>query len=216
MVLLPFILLLAATTQATPKRPPLIACQSIGRPALDLIVKNERGQVLRQLSWPDSFDQAWLKITGQGPLFKVTINRRWYKPQTVRNIKVLLGDCGPTRPTRVVVRLEPLATAPLIREFRILNVNSDNRMGVGYWPYFQRYETFLDAPSSVSRDVVWTSSRPDVATIDSGGMLRSVCSREGASTTITATLKADPKFTSSTIFGRGGRGMVCPRGAVDR
>ncbi|WP_407572820.1 hypothetical protein [Deinococcus altitudinis] len=157
-----------------------------------------------------------LKITNVGPLYTVTIHRRWYKPQTIRDIKVRYDDCGPAKATRVVVRLQPIVGAPVIREFHIANVNSDNRMGVGYWPYFQRYETFLDAPGSVSRDVVWTSSRPDVATIDSGGMLRSVCSREPARTTITATLKADPKSTSFTYFSRGGRGMVCKRGAVDR
>jgi len=214
MVLLPFLLLLAGTPQPT-STPPRIVCAQVARPALDLIVKNERGQVLRQLNWLDASDAGWLNVTYEGDHSMVTVHRRWYKPQTIRNIKVP-DECGPARPTRVVVRLQPVAASPLIREFRILNVNSDNRMGVGYWPYFQRYETFLDAPGSVSREVVWSSSRPDVATIDRGGLLRSVCSREGAITTITATLKADPNFTSSTFFSRGGRGMVCPRGAVDR
>ncbi|MGY2897109.1 Ig-like domain-containing protein [Deinococcus sp. UYEF24] len=215
MVLLPWLLMLAAAPQPT-SRPPLIVCAQVARPLLDLIVKNERGQVLRQLNWLESSDATWLKITYEGDHATVTVNRRWYKPQTIRNIKVPDDGCGPAHPTRVVVRLQPVAGAPIIREFRIATVNSDNRMGVGYWPFFWRYTTFLDASGSVSRDVLWTNSRPDVATVDSGGMLRSVCSREGASTTITATLKADPKYTSSTYFSRGGRGMVCPRGAVDR
>jgi len=214
MVLLPF-LLLASTPQMT-SGPPGIVCAQVARPALDLIVKNERGQILRQVNWLDASDAGWLNVTYKGDHATVTVHRRWYKPQTIRDIKVPNDGCGPARPTGVVVRLQPVADAPVIREFRILNVNSDNRMGVGYWPYFQRYVTFLDAPGSVSREVVWTSSRPDVATIDQSGLLRSVCSREGAITTITATLKADPNFTSSTFFSRGGRGMVCPRGAVDR
>jgi hypothetical protein len=208
--------MLATSLPTIPKQPLVIGCPSIARPALDLIVKNERGQVLRQLSWLDPSDHSWLKITNDGHLYTVTINRRWYTPQVIRNIKVLYDDCGPAKPTRVVARLEPVADAPVIREFRIVNINSDDLLMVGYWPYFQRYTTFLDAPSRVSREVVWTSSRPDVATIDPSGMLRSVCSRESGRTTILATLKADPHHTSSTVFGRGGGGMVCKRGPVDR
>lgn len=194
---------------------PVSGCVDIARPALDLIVKNERGQELFHGGWFDR-EGNWLKVTNDGNLYTVTITRRWYKPLTIRNIKVKYDECGPAVPTRVVARLTPVPDAPTIREFRILNVNSDNLMVVGYWPYYQRYTTFLDAPGSVSREVIWTSRRPDVATVDSGGMVRSVCSREVGRTTITATLKANPKFTSSTVFGRGGGGMVCKRGAVDR
>jgi len=43
----------------------------------------------------------------------------------------------------------PVAAAPLVREFHILNVNSDNRMGVGYTGRtFSATRRFLDAPSS--------------------------------------------------------------------
>lgn len=173
------------------------------------------GQVIRQLSWLDASDQSWLRITNSGTLYTVTINRRWYKPQTIRNIQVIHDECGPSKPTRMVARLQPVPGAPVIREFHIVGVNSDNLMVVGYWPHFQRYTTFLDAPSHVSREVLWTSSRPDVATIDQSSMLRSVCAREPGRTT-TATLKAAPTFTSRTVFGRGGGGMVCKRGPVDR
>lgn len=209
------LLALASAPQASSKLP-RVACVAVGRPALDLIVKNERGQELFHGSNLDAWDNPWLRISGDGKLFTVTVNRRWYQPQTVRNIRVKYDRCGPAEPARVVVRLRPVPNAPVIREFRIQHVNSDNLMVVGYWPYFQRYTTFLDAPGSVSREVIWTSSRPDVATIDAGGMLRSVCSRESGRTTITATLKASPEHTSSTVFGRGGGGMVCKRGAVDR
>ncbi|MEF2277525.1 hypothetical protein V3W47_04380 [Deinococcus sp. YIM 134068] len=180
-------------------------------------MKNERGQVLARLTDMDGGNNPGVKMRrGPDGRYMVTVKRRWYQPQTVRNIPVQYDECGPARPTPVTVRLQPTPDAPTVREFRIVNVNSDNLMVVGYWPHFQRYTTFLDAPGSVSREVIWTSSRPDVATIDSGGMLRSVCSRELGRTTITATLKADPRHKSSTVFGRCGGGMVCKRGQVDR
>ncbi|WP_407570157.1 hypothetical protein [Deinococcus altitudinis] len=47
-------------------------------------------------------------------------------------------------------------------------------------------------------------------------MLRVVCGRTPAWTTVTATLKADKSVRVSTRFGRGGGGMVCRRGAADR
>ncbi|MBZ9751707.1 Ig-like domain-containing protein [Deinococcus sp. HMF7604] len=215
MALLSILAVLANASSAPVTPPPPVVCPGMLRPALELIVKNERGQVLSQFGWPVT-EAAWLKVTKIGERYTVTINRRWYQPQTIPNIKVMRDDCGPAKPTRVVARLQPVPGAPVIREFRIVNVNSDNLMVVGYWPYFQRYTTFLDAPGSVSRKVVWTSSRPDVATIDQSGMLRSVCNREPGRTTITATLKVDPTQVSSTVFGRGGGGMMCPRGAVDR
>lgn len=171
--------------------------------------------MLSQAGWPVT-GSAWLKVTRKSELYTVTINHRWYQPQTLQNIQVVHDACGPSKPTRVVARLQPGPGAPVIREFRIANVNSDNLMVVGYWPYFQRYTTFLDASGSVSREVVWTSSRSDVATIDQGGLLRSVCKCEPGRTRITTTLKADPNQVSSPVFGRGGGGMVCPRGAVDR
>lgn len=215
MALLSLLAVLATASSARVTPPPQVMCPGVLRPALELIVKNERGQVLSQFGWPVT-DAGWLKVTKTGERYTVTINRRWYQPQTISNIKVVQDDCGPAKPTRVVARLQPVPGAPVIREFRIVNVNSDNLMVVGYWPYFQRYTTFLDAPGTVSREVVWTSSRPDVATIDQSGLLRSVCHREPGRTTITATLKSDPTQVSRTVFGRGGGGMVCPRGEVDR
>lgn len=74
----------------------------------------------------------------------------------------------------------------------------------------------LDALSIASSAVVWSSSNPAVATIDQTGMLRLVCGGTPARTTITAILKADPTVRVSTRLGRGGGGMVCKRGAVDR
>lgn len=204
-------------TAPQPGQSPHFACPDIGRPTLDITVKNERGQVLARLSDMEGWNNSGIKMKRQPDgRYTVTVNRRWYQPQTIRNIPVQYDECGPSKPTPVVVRLRPKPGAPTIREFRIVGVNPGEPFVVGYWPFFQRYSTFLDAPGSVSREVLWTSSRPDVATIDQTGMLRSVCSREVGRTTITATLKADPGLTSSTVFGRGGGGMVCKRGQVDR
>ncbi|WP_165795331.1 Ig-like domain-containing protein [Deinococcus koreensis] len=197
--------------------PPRMVCTDIGRPALDITVKNERGQVLARSSDMEAWNAPWLKIDPhRDGSYGLTVKRRWYEPQTVKNIVVQYDGCGPVRATPVVVRLRPVRGAPLIRDFRFVGVHSDNTMVVGSWPYFQRYHLFLDAPGSVSREVVWTSGDPSVATVDQTGMVRSVCSRQVGRTTITATLRADPRFTVSTVFGRGGRGMVCPRGPVDR
>ncbi len=190
-----------------PGSAPVTTCPTIYIPPLVVTVKNERGQVLTTLYPPprpgrEVGSTAGAKFErGTGGRYSVTVSRHWYQPQTVRNIAVQYDRCGPIKPTPVVIRLRPMPNAPTIREFCILN--TDDELVVGSWPYFQRYKTFLDAPSSVSREVIWTSSRPDVATVDAAGVLRSVCSREVGRTTITATLKADPLFNSSTVFGRG-------------
>ncbi|WP_310584841.1 hypothetical protein [Deinococcus sp.] len=144
----------------------------------------------------------------------VSVQRRWYRPVTVRDIRVEEDGCGPVRPTPVTIQLKPTSDAPRIREFSIFPVSADGLL-VGSWPYFQRYSTALDAPSIANGAVIWSSSNPGVATIDQSGVLRSVCSRTPAWTTITATLKADPGVMVSTRFGWGG-GTVCKRGAVDR
>ena len=145
----------------------------------------------------------------------VSVQRRRYQPVPVRDIRVDEDEGGPVRPTPITVRLKPTPDAPRIREFSI-SLSSTDGFFVGYWPFYQRYSTFMDAPSSVSRAVVWSSSDPGVATIDPSGMLRSVCSRTPAWTTITVTLKADPTVKVGTRFGRGSGGTVCKRGATDR
>lgn len=194
-----------------------VTCPAVARPALAITVKNERGQALvgvGNMGGRNTFGiEEQREPDGR---YTVTVKRRWYKPVTTRHIPVQYDECGPVKPTPVVVRLRPTPDAPTIREFSILGADPTDRTVIGYWPYFQRYTTFLDAPGSVSREVIWTSSRPNVATVDGGGMLRSVCNREVGRTTITATLKADLSFTSSTVFGRGGGGMVCKRGPVER
>jgi Bacterial Ig-like domain (group 2) len=208
----------AAQTAPQTHPQPVVACTSILRPAVAVTVKNERGQVLNALEeryyTPRAAKQMSIRPDGSGS-WMVSVHRRWYKPVTIRGVRVQEDECGLVRPTPLTVRLEPTPDAPRVREFSVFPASVDGFF-VGSWPFYQRYVTFLDAPSSVSREVVWSSSNPAVATIDQSGMLRSVCNRTPARTTLTATLKADSSVTVSTRFGRGGGGMVCKRGAVDR
>jgi hypothetical protein len=215
----------ASPANRVERPPPGVVCTTIARPALAITLKNERGQVLSTFS---SFGSAapeqpvvkretgkiFHRRLGQYS-YSVTVGRRWYKTATLRGIRVQEDDCGPVRPTPVTVRLQPVRGAPQIREFS-LGPSSDEGFFVGSWPYFQRYSTFLDAPGSVSRQVIWSSSDPHVATIDQTGMLRTVCNRTPGWAVITATLKADLRISASTRVGRGGGGMVCKRGEVDR
>ncbi|WP_424951182.1 hypothetical protein [Deinococcus sp.] len=181
-------------------------------------LKNEHGQVLNALEKVYFTLQAAKQTSiqrGRPGSWTVSVRRRWYKPVTIQGIRVVEDECGPVRPTPITVHLKPTPDAPRIREFSVFPASTDGFF-VGYWPFYQRYSTFLDAPSAVSRAIVWSSSDPGVATIDQSGMLRSVCSRTLAWTTITATLKGDPTVKVSTRFGRGSVGTVCKRGAVNR
>ena len=217
---LAFLLVGMVAAQATPQTgtPPVVACTAVTRPAVAVTLKNERGQVLNALEkvyfTPQAAEQMSIRRDGSGS-WTVTVQRRWYKPVTIQGIRVVEDECGPVRPTPITVHLKPTPDAPRIREFAVFPASTDEFF-VGYWPFYQRYRTILDAPSNVNGAVTWSSSDPSVATIDQSGMLRSVCSRTPAWTTVTATLKADPGVTVSTRFGRGSGGTVCKRGAVDR
>ena len=208
----------AAQTAPRANTQPVVVCTSILRSAVAVTVKNERGQVLNALEeryyTPRVAKQMSIRRDQPGS-WTVSVQRRWYRPETVRGVQVQEDECGPVWPTPMTVRLKPTPDAPRIREFSLFPSSTDGFF-VGSWPFYQRYSTFLDAPSAVNRKVVWSSSNPGVATIDPSGMLRSVCSRTPGWTIITATLKADPTARASTRFGRGGGGMVCKRGAVDR
>ena len=181
-------------------------------------IVNERGQVLNELEnlfyTPNAMKQISIRRESFGR-WSVSVNRPWYRPVTVRGIRVVEDQCGTVRSTPLIIHLKPVPDAPRIREFSIFPARTDGLL-VGSWPYFQRYRTTLDAPFIASRAVVWSSSDPAVATIDQTGMLRVVCGRTPARTTITATLKADAAVRVSTRLGRGGGGMVCKRGPVDR
>jgi Bacterial Ig-like domain (group 2) len=209
--------IVAAQTAPQTRPQPVVACPGIITLAVAVTVKNERGQVLSVLEERYlTLKARQLSIRRDRPgSWTVSVQRRWYKPVTIRGVRVVEDACGPVRPTLLTVSLEPTLDAPSIRAFSVFPSSIDGFF-VGYWPFHQRYSTFLDAPSLVSRAVVWSSSNPEVVTIDQTGMLRSVCSRTPAWTTITATLKAEPAARVSTRFGRGGGGMVCKRGAVDR
>lgn len=86
-------------------------CATIARPALDLIVKTAHGEVLYQGTDLDARPRPWLKVTNDGNLYTIMVNRDGYEAQTIRNVKVKYDDCGPAVPTRVVIRLK-LAVPP--------------------------------------------------------------------------------------------------------
>ena len=208
----------AAQTSSPPQKPPPFACITIARAAVAVTIKNERGQVLNKLEnlyyTPRAMKQIsiWWERTGR---WTVSVNRLWYRPVTMRGIRVEEDRCGPVRPTLLIVQLKPTLDAPRIREFSLLPASAEG-LSIPSWPYFQRFRTVLDAPSIASGAVVWSSSDPGVATVDQTGMFRVVCNRTSGWTTITATLKADPTVKVSTRLRRIGGGMVCKRGAVDR
>lgn len=187
------------------------------RPAVALTLTNERGQPIPFADdWTarqDSARRVSIRRETAGK-WRVAVNWKWYAPVTLRGVRVQKDACGPVKPTSLTVRLKPLPDAPKVREFSLLYASPEG-LFVAYWPHYQRMKVFLDAPG-VSPEVIWTSGDPNVATIDQSAMLHSVCSRTPAWTTITATLGADPRVQATTRFGRGGGGMNCKRGAVDR
>lgn len=193
-------------------RPIVTACPAMAVPPVAVEVRNEGGQVLPDAAFPLSLPPGRpeaRQVTVQrerAGRYTVTVNRPWYKPVTVRGVVVKENQCGPVEPTPLVVRLQPTANAPRVRGFGLLG--SDLHTAV--WPYTQRLGTFVDAPG-VNPAVIWTSSRPDVATIDQSGLLVAKCRKEAAWTVITATLKADRSITASVRFGAGGAATDCSR-----
>ncbi|WP_158679981.1 hypothetical protein [Deinococcus sp. NW-56] len=79
----------------------------------------------------------------------------------------------------------------------------------GSWPAWTAYRVFLDAPASVGRAVAWHSSRPDVATIDGLGVLRTKCLKTRQTTVVTATLKADPTRKATARYSTGSARIDC-------
>ena len=207
-------LALAAAPQSA-QEPPRVVCPAVLTPPVVVTLKNEQGLVLADASGllfaPQREAEIRVRREGQGR-YTVSVQRQWYRSVTLRRLRVEVNECGPARPTLLTIRLTPVPNAPTVRRFVVLGPRD---LRVGSWPFYQRYTAFVDAPAG-QREVVWSSSNPDVATVDQTGMLRSVCSREGGWTTITATLKTDPARQASLRFGTGGGGMVCPRGRVDR
>lgn len=100
----------AAQTVVNPV--PIRTCATVQYSALDLIVKTSHGEELYHGTDIDARPRPWLKVTHDGNLYTVTVNREGYEAQTIRNIKVKYDECGPVVPTRVVVRLKPAVPPP--------------------------------------------------------------------------------------------------------
>lgn len=170
-------LALAAAPRSAQKPPPVV-CPAVLTPPVAVTLKNERGLVLADASAPLFAPQREAEIRvrreDQGR-YTVSVQRQGYRPVTLRRVRVEVNECGPVEPTPPTIRLTPVPNAPTVRRFVVLGPRD---LRVGSWPFYQRYTAFVDAPAG-QREVVWSSSNPDVATVDQTGMLRSVCSREG-------------------------------------
>lgn len=203
-------LALAASANAVP--PPPVACPDIFIPPVTVTVKNERGLILGTASsGPDSSRPSRdpLKVTfqkGSDGRYTVTASKDWYQPATVRAVQVEEGPCGPVRPVPLTLILKPRPEAPVIRNFQIRSTRGDLS---GSWPDWTAYWVFLDAPPGVSRAVTWHSSRPEVATIDEFGVLRTKCLKSRQTTVITATLKADPTWKATARYSTGSPRIDC-------
>ncbi|MFC4637952.1 Ig-like domain-containing protein [Deinococcus hohokamensis] len=223
MFILPWLLTLTLTgggTSPTPQplpgphpgQPVVITCPAMLIPPVSVEVRNERGQGLPDATFPLTLPperQETRQVTVQRERtgrYTVTVNRPWYKPVTVRGVVVKENQRGPVAPTPLVIYLQPFANAPRVRGFGILG----SELHTAVWPYKQRLRTFVDAPG-VNPEEIWTSSRPDVASIDQRGHLVAKCRKEAAWTVITAMLKADPSKTASVRFGAGGALTDCSR-----
>lgn len=228
MVILPWLLTLTLTGGVTgpvlqplpsPRlgQPAVSACPAMLVPPVSVEVRNEAGQVLPDAAFPLALPpgrQGTRQVTvhqERTGRYTVTVNRPWYRPVTVRGVVVRENRCGPVAPTPLVIRLQPTTNAPVVRGFGILG----SELHTAVWPYQQRLGTFVDAPG-VSPAVTWTSSRPDVASIDQGGLLEAKCRKVADWTVITARLKADPSIMASVRFGAGGARTDCSRAQPDQ
>ncbi|MPY68019.1 hypothetical protein F8S09_15275 [Deinococcus sp. SDU3-2] len=203
-------LALAASPHAAP--PPPSVCPSIFISPVTVTVKNERGLVLGTAATGSGASRSpsnTLKVSfqkGADGRYTVTASKRWYRPTTVRNVRVQESRCGPVNPPHLTLTLRPRPDAPLIRDFQIRSTRGD---GSGSWPAWTSYRVFLDAPASVGRAVTWHSSRPEVATIDRLGVLRTKCLKTLQTTVITATLKADPTQKATARYSTGSARIDC-------
>ncbi|WP_288432958.1 Ig-like domain-containing protein [uncultured Deinococcus sp.] len=171
-------LLAALALAAAPRlaQKPPVACPAVLTPPVAVTLKNERGlaDASAPLFAPQREAEIRVRREGQGR-YTVSVQRQGYRPVTLRRVRVEVNECGPAEPTPPTIRLTPVPNAPTVRRFVVLGPRD---LRVGSWPFYQRYTAFVDAPAG-QREVVWSSSNPDVATVDQTGMLRSVCSREG-------------------------------------
>ncbi|WP_139806391.1 hypothetical protein [Deinococcus hopiensis] len=131
----------------------------------------------------------------------------------MKNIQVEEGPCGTARTTALTIKLQPRPDAPVVRDFQIRSTRGDEG---GRWPEWTAYRIFLDAPASVSQAVRWSSGRPEVATIDQLGVLRTQCWKTRQVTTITATLKADTKQQASAEYSTGSPLLDCRKAVSKR
>ncbi|WP_104992241.1 hypothetical protein [Deinococcus sp. NW-56] len=103
--------------------PPPSVCPSILISPVSVTVKNERGLVLGTAAAgfdPYRFPGDTLKVTfqkGEDGRYTVTASKRWYRPTTVRGVRVQEGSCGPVNPPHLTLTLRPRPGAPLIRDF---------------------------------------------------------------------------------------------------
>ena len=98
---------------------PVVACIDILRQAVVVTVKNERRQVLNALEeryyTPRAMNQMSIRRDRPG-IRTVSVQRRWYRPATVRGIRVEENECGPVRPTPITIQLKPTSDASRIRD----------------------------------------------------------------------------------------------------
>ncbi|MPY67965.1 hypothetical protein F8S09_14990 [Deinococcus sp. SDU3-2] len=202
-------LALAVSPHAASPRP---LCADILISPVSVTVKNERGLVLGTAAAgfdPYRSTGDTLKVTfqkGEDGRYTITASKRWYQPTTVRGVRVQEGSCGPVNPPHLTLTLRPRPDAPLIRDFQIRSTRGDVS---GSWPAWTAYRVFLDAPASVRRAVTWHSSRPEVASIDRFGVLRTKCLKTLQTTVITATLKADPTRKATARYRTGSARIDC-------
>ncbi len=143
-----------------------------------------------------------------GP-FDVYVTKPYYTEVIVKNIYVSTDKCGISEPARVKVVLSLLPDAPPVR--RVVVQPSGSFYGWGNMK--ERMFANVVAAPGVSKQIIWSSSDPTVATITPDGLLTTMCPKSGGNTLITAISAVDPTKQASfdvTVYIIDMPGNGCP------
>jgi hypothetical protein len=181
-------------------------CVGTGGPSVMVEVRDAKGRpaaigttiVIQDGAFKDSVDGAHARgelHVGAGERrpgrYEVRLYKPAYRPVVLRDV-MAPGDeqCRYAEPTDVrTVTLELLPNAPNVRSVVVLPPG----MGFGLPNLEHQLRAVVDADSSVSNAVRWTTSDTTVATISAGGLLRTACRATTGTAVITATSIVDPK-----------------------
>ena len=178
-------------------------------PALDLVVRNARGQGIalndtaiasngRESVTSTGYDTLHIQAGRPEPgTYSARVTRRYYLDGVVTDIVVPAGRCGGPTTRTVPITLQLAPGAPPLRSVGVIGVD------FLYAPGVQRQlAASVDADAGVATTVTWRLSDTTVARIDASGLVTAKCTtKDYPVDTVTAISTADTTVRGSALVG---------------